>query len=425
MFVDEARIHVKAGRGGHGAVSFRREKFVPRGGPDGGDGGDGGDVILVADRRLRSLMDFHLQRHYRAEPGGHGSGSLKHGRRGKSLILRVPVGTVVKDEKGRLLADLVEDGQRVVVAKGGKGGRGNAAFATPERRIPRFAERGEPGEERWITLELKLLADAALVGFPNVGKSTLISRISAARPKIADYPFTTLVPHLGVVRLPDGRSFVVADLPGLIEGAHRGKGLGDRFLRHVERAAALVHVLDLSGLEREDPLRDLEVLREELRQYLPQLLERPQMVVGNKLDLPGARERFRQVKEALGAQGYSKVFGISALTGEGIEPFLYALADLVEEGRERVPLRQIPASGVEEGVEEPPFVVEREEDGAFRVRGEKVERLVARYPLENEEALLYLHQQLRQWRVLEALREHGVQEGDIVRIGRYEFDFVE
>jgi len=332
MFVDIARIYVKAGDGGRGAVSFRREKYVPAGGPDGGDGGDGGDVIVQADGSMNTLMDLRHKTHYRAENGHPGAGANKHGRNGANEIIKVPPGTVVRDAAtGEVLADLVSAGQVAVVAKGGRGGRGNARFATPRRQTPRYAQPGTPGEERWLELELKLLADVGLVGLPNVGKSTLISRISAARPKIADYPFTTLVPNLGVVDVGDGRSFVVADVPGLIEGAHAGAGLGHEFLRHVERTRVLVHVLDLAAPDR-DPVGDFEIVQNELRLYSPDLAARPMVVAANKIDVPEARGRLGRVLETLGSRGI-RVYAISAVTGEGVRELVSALADFACSGK--------------------------------------------------------------------------------------------
>ncbi|MDQ7843299.1 MAG: GTPase ObgE [Armatimonadota bacterium] len=328
MFIDRAVIHVKGGDGGRGAVSFRREKSLPKGGPDGGDGGQGGDVVLVADEGLSTLLDFQYRRHYRAERGAHGEGGNRHGRRGSSLIVPVPAGTVVRDARTReVLADLVRHGQRVVVARGGRGGRGNARFATSTRRAPRRAEPGEPGEERDVELELKLIADVGLVGFPNTGKSTLLARVSAARPKIADYPFTTTEPCLGVVAVPDGRSFVLADIPGLIAGAHQGLGLGHTFLRHIARTKVLIHLVDLAAPER-DPVGDIEIINRELRLYDPALGERPMLYALNKVDLPGARERAVQVSAVLEARG-CRLFVISAATGEGVDLLMSAAADLL------------------------------------------------------------------------------------------------
>src|SRR6059036_920832 len=294
MFIDQAVINVKGGDGGNGCVSFRREKFVPKGGPDGGDGGHGGDVILVADESLSTLLDFQYRRHYRAQRGSHGEGSTRHGRRGGSLVIPVPVGTVVKDaDSGQLLADLLHHGQQVVAARGGKGGKGNARFATSTRRAPRQAEPGLVGEERRIELELRLIADAGLVGFPNAGKSTLLSRLSRARPKIADYPFTTLQPHLGVVQYKDGRSFVLSDLPGLIEGAHRGAGLGHRFLKHMARCRTIIHLIDAS--QDRDLAADFEAINRELELFDPALGRKPQIVAANKIDIPEARERAQEL----------------------------------------------------------------------------------------------------------------------------------
>ena len=330
MFIDEAVIEVEAGRGGDGCVSFRREKHVPRGGPDGGHGGDGGSVVLIADTHLNTLLDFHYKRRYKAGSGGHGSGSNRKGRNGKSITLRVPVGTLVYDaDTGDLLADLSRPGMRFVAARGGKGGRGNAHFTTPTRQTPRFAEKGLPGERRTLRLELKLLADVGIVGMPNAGKSTLISRISAAKPKIADYPFTTLVPNLGVVRYQD-QSFVVADIPGLIEGAHAGVGLGHQFLRHVERARLLLYLLDVSPFATAPPLEAFETLRRELELYNPDLARKPALAALNKIDTlaPDERAALDAIRCAIEAHGY-EVFPISAYTGEGLEALLARLAQRV------------------------------------------------------------------------------------------------
>jgi len=335
MFIDRAVIHVKGGDGGNGVVSFRREKFVPKGGPDGGDGGAGGDVVLVADEGLSTLLDFRYRRRYSAERGSHGQGATRHGRRGSSLVVPVPVGTVVRDARTHdVLADLVAHGQRVVVARGGRGGRGNARFATATRRVPRRAEPGEAGEERDIELELKLIADVGLVGFPNTGKSTLLARVSAARPKIADYPFTTTEPYLGVAAVPDGRSFVLADIPGLIAGAHQGAGLGHTFLRHISRTSVLIHLVDLAAAGR-DPVADVEAVNRELRLYDPALGERPMLLALNKIDLPDARQRAAGTAATLERMGY-RVFVISAATGEGVPALMTAAADLLARARERV-----------------------------------------------------------------------------------------
>ncbi|MEE9218360.1 MAG: GTPase ObgE [Acidobacteriota bacterium] len=331
MFLDQAKIFVQAGSGGKGCVSFRREKFVPRGGPNGGDGGSGGSVWLEATLSHNTLNQFHYRQHFKAKRGQHGQGSNKSGRSGEDLSLSVPVGTVVCDasDPGTPIGDLREPGQRLRVTRGGRGGRGNAHFATSTHQAPRFAQQGEPGEERWLLLELKLLADVGLVGFPNAGKSTLISRISAARPKIADYPFTTLVPNLGVVRLDDERSFVVADIPGLIEGAHQGAGLGTRFLRHVERTRLLLHLVDVSPASGRDPVSDLEVVDREIAAYRDLLATKPQIVVGTKKDVAQDPRRIDLLRAALRSRGRD-FFLISSVTGEGLPELIQAVARRLE-----------------------------------------------------------------------------------------------
>ncbi|HEU4753576.1 MAG TPA: GTPase ObgE, partial [Armatimonadota bacterium] len=367
MFVDEVEIEVKAGRGGDGCASFRREKHVPRGGPDGGDGGNGGNVVMIADPSLTTLIDFRFKREYKAERGGNGAGNNRSGKHGADVELRVPVGTQVIDAgSGELAADLVRPGQREIVAKGGRGGRGNSHFVSSTHQTPRFAERGEPPEERRLRLELKLLADVGLIGYPNVGKSTLVSCISAAKPKIADYPFTTLVPNLGMVQVEPGKSFVVADIPGLIEGASEGAGLGHQFLRHVERTRLLVHVLDVSGLTMRDPREDFAVVNRELAAYSGRLAELSQIVALNKVDLPGAAEIAPGLRAELEAQGY-EVHEISAATGQGMRELVYAMWRALEQ----IP---VPAAPAEQEVvryeapEEESWWAERE-GGEFVVHG--------------------------------------------------------
>jgi GTP-binding protein len=412
-FVDEALVCVKGGDGGAGSVSFRREAHVPRGGPDGGDGGKGGDVWLVADPQVASLLAFQDHPHRRADSGTHGMGRARHGAAGADLRVAVPVGTVVKDRDGDVLADLVNPGDAWLAAEGGRGGRGNARFLSNRRRAPTFAEQGEVGEERWVRLELKLMADVALVGFPNAGKSTLISRISAARPKVADYPFTTLRPHLGVVRTAgagDGREteFVVADIPGLIEGASEGRGLGHQFLRHVERARALLVLVDLGpGAER--PADEQErVLLAELERHEPTLVERPRLVVGTKADVA--------VHPWDGAR-------ISAVTGEGVPELLHRLVAMVSEARAAA--AAAPGTGtftihrpVPEGVR-----VERDPAGALVVLGRQAERAVAVSDLTDPQALDYVRGRLRRLGVDRALARAGAREGDVVRIGSFTFDY--
>ena len=340
-FVDQVSIQVKAGDGGNGAVAFRREKFVERGGPSGGDGGNGGSVVFEADTGLTTLLDYRYQQHHRAKNGQHGMGSDMNGASAEDLVLRVPVGTLIRDQdSGELLADLAAPGARAVIARGGRGGLGNMNFATSTRQTPRFAQDGKPGEERRLVLELKLLADVGLLGFPNAGKSTLISRVSRARPKVADYPFTTLVPNLGVVPYKDGMSFVMADIPGIIEGAAEGAGLGHQFLRHVERCRVLIHMVDLSAAgEGRAPLRDLDVLDHELARYSPELAGKPQLVAANKIDLPEARERLAPFQAAMATRGVP-VFPISAATGEGLGPLLDAVAQVLSGGALPTPDRR-------------------------------------------------------------------------------------
>src|SRR6266550_3829297 len=329
MFIDEIDVFVKGGDGGAGCISFRREKYVPRGGPDGGDGGNGGSVILEADPAITTLLDFHYQRHYTAERGQHGKGSTKHGASGEDTILRVPLGTVVSDrDTGEQLGDLTSGAQRVMVARGARGGRGNARFVSSTNRAPRRADLGRPGEERWIHLELKLLADVGVIGFPNAGKSTLVSRLSAAKPKIADYPFTTLEPSLGIVRADGDRSFVIADLPGLIPGAAQGKGLGHQFLRHTERTRLLLHMLDLDPQSGRDPVDDLRVIDDELAGYSAELARRPQLIVANKADLPDAVENRARVERFCAAEGIS-FHAISSVTGLGLPGLLRDVAGIL------------------------------------------------------------------------------------------------
>jgi len=336
-FIDEAKIYVKAGDGGNGVVSFRREKFIPKGGPDGGDGGHGGNVCFEATTSLNTLLDFRYKKKYIAENGRPGEGNNRSGRSAPDLLIPVPVGTIIKDaDTNQVLADLVKEGERFVVAKGGKGGRGNAHFATPVRQTPRFAEKGTPGEEKNIILELKLLADVGLVGFPNAGKSTFLSAVTSAKPKIADYPFTTLTPNLGVVKIGDMKSFVVADIPGLIEGAHKGEGLGISFLKHVERTKIILHFIDLSLTSYKTPLRGFEVINKELELFNKELVKKPQIIVINKMDITEVRKRANRVALSFEKKGY-KVFKVSSVTKEGVEELLYYVANFLEEfGRKRL-----------------------------------------------------------------------------------------
>ncbi|HEY8497974.1 MAG TPA: GTPase ObgE [Limnochordales bacterium] len=429
--VDEAVIEVQGGDGGNGVISFRRERYVPRGGPDGGDGGRGGHVYLEADPRLWTLLDFRYRRHFRAGRGGHGSGGRKRGADGEDVVVRVPVGTVVYDaETGERLADLAWPGARVRVARGGRGGRGNARFVTPTRQAPRLAEAGDPGERRRLRLELQLLADAGLVGPPNAGKSSLLAACTNARPKIAAYPFTTLSPNLGVVRVGEGASFVLADIPGLVEGAHRGVGLGHAFLRHVRRTRLLIVVVDASGQEGLEPLEAVEMTRQELHRYDPELSRRPLLVAANKMDLPEARARWEALHKALADRGL-EAHAISAATGQGVRELmarayavLAAMAPPVPQpGGEGLPPDAAgqPAGEVRvvrsTGRSLRHVDVERTERG-WVLRAAWLERLAARLDLEGQlDARLYLYDVLRRARVLDRLRERGAAAGDPLWIG--------
>ena len=418
MFFDEAKIYIKSGDGGDGCVAFRREKFVPFGGPSGGNGGPGGDIYLVADRNLNTLIHFKKRVHFKAEKGGRGSGQNQQGKAGEDRLITVPPGTVVYDaDTGELLADLVENGQRVRLAKGGRGGRGNAAFASPTHQAPQLAEHGEPGLERWLRLELKLIADVGVIGMPNAGKSTLLSVVSAARPKIADYPFTTLQPNLGVVQVDGHQSFVMADVPGLIEGASEGVGLGHQFLRHVERTRLLIHVLDGAAT---DPLADYETINRELAQFSADLAAKPQIVVLNKMDLPDAQAWWPLLQEAMRERGI-EAYAISAVSRQGIRPLLRRAFELLRAlpAAELVP--EAPAVFRPDRVEEA-FTIEREE-GGWRVRGVRVERVAAMTPFTLPEAAARFQRQLRAMGVVQALEQAGVQPGDIVHIGAEELEW--
>lgn len=422
MFYDQAKIYVKGGDGGAGAVAFRREKYVPEGGPSGGDGGRGGDVVFMADEGLRTLVDFRYKRHYKADRGEHGQGKNMHGKGSEDLVVRIPTGTLVKDQdSGEVLADLTEHGQKVIVAKGGRGGRGNARFMSNTNKAPTLAENGEPGEERYLTLELKLLADVGLVGFPNVGKSTMISRVSAAKPKIADYHFTTLVPNLGVVELEDGDSFVMADIPGLIEGAHTGAGLGHEFLRHTERTRLILHVLDIAGSENRDPLEDYQIIQEELRQYSPELAKRPMIIAANKMDIPGAEENLKRLQESLGEE--IEIFPVSAATGEGLKDLVYRIAQLLPDiPAPEIFVREEEQHKVTHAEEKERFEL-TQEDGIFVISGKEIEKHVKMTLFESEEGVYRFQNILKAMGVDDALREAGIKEGDKVQIAGVEFDW--
>jgi len=433
MFVDTARVFVKGGDGGDGIVAFRRELYVPFGGPAGGDGGKGGDVIFRVDEGLRTLMDFRYQKHFKAPKGERGKNKGQHGANAEDLIVRVPPGTVVyDDETGEMIADLTRHGQEVVVAKGGRGGRGNIRFSSPSNPAPHIAENGEEGQARWIRLELKVMADVGLVGFPSVGKSTLLSVVSKAKPKIGAYHFTTLTPNLGVVSLGDDRSFVMADLPGLIEGAHAGAGLGHEFLRHVERTRVIVHVVDISGMEGRDPFDDWVKINEELRLYNPKLAQRPQIVAANKMDMPEAAANLEAFRAKLKEVAPDvQVMPISALTREGVPELLYRIADMLD----ALPLEQETEQAAETGPEDvvvyrhkpsdgKEFTIRREDD-TFIVESESIEKLVKRTQFSSYEAVMRFASILRKMGVDEELRKRGAKAGDTIRIGDFEFEFFE
>ena len=430
MFFDEVKINVKAGDGGAGCMSMRRESHVPKGGPDGGDGGRGGDVILEADQAVSSLIEFRFKRHFKAERGTHGKGAIRHGAGGDDMVLKVPLGTIVKDSTtGEVIGDLTSHGQRLVVGQGGQGGRGNIHFVTPTKRAPAFAELGEPTEDRWLDLEMKLLADAALVGMPSVGKSSLIGRMSAARPKIADYPFTTLVPNLGVVKAGH-RSFVVADVPGLIEGASEGKGLGHAFLRHIERTALIMHVVDLSGsYEGRDPSEDYDIINRELALHGEELADRPQVVVGNKADTEGAPVRSARMRERAEADG-RRYFEVSALTGAGMDTLTLAVAEMVFEMRSavetaaapRVSYQQVWKHDAERRTDKE-FSARNLGGGVFEVVGKGVERMVITTDWNNEEAMAFLQKRFAKIGLEKMLEEAGAVDGDEIRIAGRAFDF--
>ena len=421
MFIDRARIFIQSGNGGNGMSSFRHEKFAPKGGPNGGDGGRGGDIILQADRNVNTLVDFRYKRLFKAKAGGNGQGSNKFGRDAEDTVIIVPVGTIIKDEEtDKVLADLSTDGQTAIIAKGGRGGRGNYHFRSSANRAPTFAEMGEPGEQRWIKLELKVLADVGLLGYPSVGKSSILRKVSAAQPDVAAYHFTTLNPILGVVGLSDHRSFVMADIPGLIEGASEGVGLGHDFLRHVERTKILVHVLDTAGSEGRDPIEDYERINSELKKYNEKLSRKYQVIAANKIDLLQDSENLIRLREYMEAQG-KEVFPICAATGEGLDQLMerlwQLLQDYVEEPEEK------DESVLYKAEEKPDFVVTRDDTGAFVITGQRIEKLVAMTNFDDEQSLRRFQ---RIWRYMELdalLKKSGIQEGNTVRIATMEFEY--
>ena len=425
MFADRAKIFIKSGKGGDGHVSFRRELYVPCGGPDGGDGGDGGDIIFEVDDGLNTLSDFRQVRKYAAQDGEQGGKKRCHGKNGSDLIVKVPEGTVIKEfESGKVIADMSGENRREVILKGGRGGQGNMHYATPTMQAPKYAQPGQSGQELWVQLELKVIADVGLVGFPNVGKSTLLSRVSNARPKIANYHFTTLNPHLGVVDIDGGKGFVMADIPGLIEGASEGVGLGHDFLRHIERTRVLVHVVDAASTEGRDPIEDILAINKELEAYNPELIKRPQIIAANKTDViyAGDEDPVAKLKAEFEPKGI-KVYPISAVSGQGVKELLYAVYDLLQTVDSTPVIFEKefdPSTMIDQTL---PYTVERNEDGIYVVEGPRIEKMLGYTNLESEKGFLFFQRFLKENGILEELEEAGIEEGDTVRMYGLEFDY--
>ena len=428
MFIDQAKIYVKGGDGGDGMVAFRREKFVPDGGPAGGDGGRGGNIIFVVDEGMHTLMDFQYNRHFKADKGENGMSKGMHGRGSEDRVIPVPPGTVIRNEENnQVIADLTEHEQQVIVAKGGRGGRGNIRFASSRNPAPNISENGEPGEEVNLVLELKLIADVGLVGFPSAGKSTFLSVVTSAKPKIANYPFTTLTPNIGVVGLDDGQSFVIGDMPGIIEGAAEGIGLGLQFLRHIERTKVLLHILDMSGLEGREPFEDYQTIKKELESYDMNLLNKPQLIIANKMDMPDSEENLKSFIEQMDTLNEEyEIYEISALRKEGLTKVLYRTAELLEayeEIEEPVEMETHVTYTLEE--EEPAFTLTRDSDGVWVLSGEEIERLFKMTNMEHDEAIMRFSRQLRAMGVDSTLRERGAKDGDLVALLDFTFEFIE
>lgn len=426
MFADRAKVFIKSGRGGDGHVSFRRELFVPAGGPDGGDGGRGGDIIFEVDDGLNTLVDFRQVRKYVAKSGEPGGKKRCHGADGKDLVIKVPEGTVIKDfETGKVIADMSGANRREVILKGGRGGQGNMHYATATMQAPKYAQPGQESQELWVMLELKVIADVGLVGFPNVGKSTLLSRVSNAKPKIANYHFTTLDPHLGVVDLDDGAGFVMADIPGLIEGASRGVGLGHDFLRHIERTKVLIHVVDAASTEGRDPVEDIRTINEELRSYNEELIRRPQVIAANKTDAiySGDEDPVERLRKAFEPEGIN-VYPISAVSGKGVRELLYGVLELLKnlDAKPVVFEKEFDISSLQAGMNLP-YTVERNEDGEYVVEGPRIEKMLGYTNLESEKGFVFFQNFLRDSGVLEELEKAGIEEGDTVRMYGLAFDY--
>lgn len=425
MFADRAKIFIRSGKGGDGHVSFRRELYVPNGGPDGGDGGRGGDVIFEVDEGLNTLQDFRHKRKYTAKDGEPGGKRRCHGADAEDIILKVPEGTVIKEaESGKVIADMSGDNRRQIILKGGKGGLGNQHYATATMQVPKYAQPGQPSRELWVNLELKVIADVGLVGFPNVGKSTLLSRVTNAQPKIANYHFTTLNPNLGVVDLPDGRGFVMADIPGLIEGASEGVGLGHEFLRHIERTKLMIHVVDAAGTEGRDPVDDIYKINAELEAYNPEIAQRPQVIAANKIDViyPDGEDPLKRLKDEFEPKGI-KVFPISGVTGKGIQELLYYVSDRLKELDQAPVIFEQEYFPEEELIyEDLPYTVEVEE-GIYVVEGPKIKKMLGYTNLDSEKGFAFFQKFLKDTGILDELEEAGIQEGDTVRMYGLQFDY--
>lgn len=422
MFVDRVKIHVKGGNGGNGMVSFFRAKYITHGGPDGGDGGRGGDVIFVGDESMGTLMDFRYKRMFKAGNGQDGGKRNCFGKDGESVVIKVPVGTVIREaESGKIMADITKHGEEKILIHGGKGGKGNQHFATPTRQAPRYAEPGRVAKEYDVILELKLIADVGLIGFPNVGKSTLLSMVTNANPKIANYHFTTLAPNLGVVEGRYGDSFVLADIPGLVEGASEGVGLGHAFLRHVERTKVFIHVVDAAGVEGDDPVENVRKINQELEAYNPELMKRPQVIAANKTDIPGSEENVERLKEAYEKEGF-EVFPISAATNKGLDELLTKVAEILKNYPEDIVFEEEYEEYDEVAVDQEPFTIEVE-DGVYVVRGVGVEKMIGYTNIDTEKGFAFFQSYLKEKGIIEALEEKGIQEGDTVRIYDMEFEF--
>lgn len=422
MFVDRVKIHVKGGNGGNGMVSFFRAKYITHGGPDGGDGGRGGDVIFVGDESMGTLMDFRYKRMFKAGNGQDGGKRNCFGKDGESVVIKVPVGTVIREaESGKIMADITKHGEEKILIHGGKGGKGNQHFATPTRQAPRYAEPGRVAKEYDVILELKLIADVGLIGFPNVGKSTLLSMVTNANPKIANYHFTTLAPNLGVVEGRYGVSFVLADIPGLVEGASEGVGLGHAFLRHVERTKVFIHVVDAAGVEGDDPVENVRKINQELEAYNPELMKRPQVIAANKTDIPGSEENVERLKEAYEKEGF-EVFPISAATNKGLDELLTKVAEILKNYPEDIVFEEEYEEYDEVAVDQEPFTIEVE-DEVYVVRGVGVEKMIGYTNIDTEKGFAFFQRYLKEKGIIEALEEKGIQEGDTVRIYDMEFEF--